>query len=395
MNAYVFAIVGNLLSLFQSFTSVYSTSVPQHYRLPIFTYSSSYIHKPTAFAIVSASIDCTSSALISDLNLQTHELLSSSIAPLLSHGKVQSSLNEPISSTSSVPIHDTPAHLASIKEAYKREIQRQALIVICFITSVAFCIVYYLYRKTIKLNRALQTESAKLAAANKTKDRIFSIIGHDLRSPVINTINSLMIMTEHADFMTKEEEKMMYDTLLQQTSASLDTLDKLLFWGGRQIKGILYKPENLKVHASILQAVDLYQDLMKQKKLTVHVALPEDLVIHADQAYTAFIMRNLISNAIKFSNQGGTITVGVSECHKPNYCLLFVKDEGIGMSEEVLSHLFTVKIQSQKGTYNEKGTGLGLLLCKEFVEKGGGEIYATSTQGQGTTCFFTFMKASL
>ena len=331
-----------------------------------------------------------SSPLLDGFALQIPETITPLLAQWLPNSRVHASLNESTTSVVSTPTPATPAELAAIHEAYKKEIQRQALIVISIITSIAFCIVYYLYRKTIRLNIALQIESDKLAAANKTKDRIFSIIGHDLRSPVINTINSLMIMAEHSDFMTKEEEKVMYDTLLQQTSASLDTLDKLLFWGGRQIKGILYKPEDLQVHTSIMQALDLYQDLLKQKKVIVNVTVPTELLIYADQAYTAFVMRNLISNAIKFSNPGGAITVGISEQSKPNYCLLFVKDEGIGMSAEVLSHLFTVKIQSQKGTYNEKGTGLGLLLCKEFVEKGGGEIYATSTLGQGTTCFFSF-----
>ena len=385
MNAYVFAIVGHFLVLFHSFLHVPNTSALRNNHPCLQCWS--YVCHRVEATLVGQLEELSSSQLLDGLSAQIPESIAPLLAQLLPNSRVQATSNE---STTSIVSTPTPAELAAIHEAYKKEIQRQALIVISFITSIAFCIVYYLYRKTIKLNIALQIESDKLAAANKTKDRIFSIIGHDLRSPVINTINSLMIMAEHSDFMTKEEEKIMYDTLLQQTSASLDTLDKLLFWGGRQIKGILYKPEDLQVHTSIMQALDLYQDLLKQKKVTVNVAVPTELLIYADQAYTAFVMRNLISNAIKFSNPGGAITVGISEQSKPNYCLLFVKDEGIGMSAEVLSHLFTVKIQSQKGTYNEKGTGLGLLLCKEFVEKGGGEIYATSTLGQGTTCFFSF-----
>lgn len=388
MIAFVFAIVGHLLSLFRPFHHAPSTSAPTHLYTLACSQGKSYVYSSLDVAASCQWKQLSSFQLIDGLSDQITESIIPVLAQVLPNSRVQASLNE--SAAIAVATHATPAELAVIHEAYKKEIQRQALIAICFIISVAFCIVYYLYRKTIKLNKALQAESAKLAAANKTKDRIFSIIGHDLRSPVINTINSLMIMAEHSDFMTKEEEKTMYDTLLQQTSASLDTLDKLLFWGGRQIKGILYKPEDLQVHTSIMQALDLYQDLLKQKKVTVNVEVPTEHTIYADQAYTAFVMRNLISNAIKFSHPGGVITVGVSEPSKPNYCLLYIKDEGIGMSAEVLSHLFTVKIQSQKGTYNEKGTGLGLLLCKEFVEKGGGEIYATSTLGQGTTCFFSF-----
>jgi len=227
-----------------------------------------------------------------------------------------------------------------------------------------------------------------LIQLNATKDKFFSIISHDLKSP-FNTIlgfsNLLIEKVQNKDLEAVEE----YAWLIQKASTkAMDLLSNLLVWSRSQTGKMEFKPENVEIGSLINATADLLNDTAKQKSIIISNKCQQNLTAFADKAMIGTILRNLMSNAIKFTHPGGEVVISAKL--KRDEIEIVVNDNGVGIKKEAMEKLFRIdESYSTTGTQNEVGTGLGLLLCKEFVEKHGGKIGAKSEEKKGSTFYFT------
>jgi signal transduction histidine kinase len=268
--------------------------------------------------------------------------------------------------------------------------QRNLIIFIASVVAIVLIVLIFYYRKTTALNRQLLVRKQELRETNAMKDKLFSIIGHDLRGPVA-AIPMILNLYEN-DMTDADEKKFLMDNLKEHVKASADTLDKLLFWGQSLVKGNLIKNEKINPKEFIRASIELKKVAAGEKHLTIKDNTPQDIFIATDPTHFDFIMRNLLDNAIKYSRANGTIEINADMQSKPGYIEFAIKDSGIGIDATILATVFKPQ-HSTPGTANEKGTGLGLMLCKEFAQLNGGDIRAESEPGKGSTFFFSVKKA--
>ncbi len=237
----------------------------------------------------------------------------------------------------------------------------------------------------------IQLHIEALKEANNTKDRFFAIISHDLKSPfngILGLSNMLVEKVQQNNFEGIEE----YSGMIRDSSEqALNLLLNLLEWSRSQTGRIDFTPESINIGDSVHEIVDLLANSALQKSITIEPGIPPGLIVFADKLMMGVIFRNLISNAVKFTNTGGKIVITSTE--EKDEFIFSVTDNGIGMSALTLGKLFRIdEAYSTVGTQNEYGTGLGLILCKEFVEKHGGHIWAESEEGKGSRFNFSIPK---
>ncbi|MFW6218616.1 MAG: PAS domain-containing sensor histidine kinase [Bacteroidota bacterium] len=244
-----------------------------------------------------------------------------------------------------------------------------------------------LYTEISDLKRAearLRESEESLKNINKTKDRLFSIIGHDLRNPV-NSIKgfSEMIISNYPG--KKDEQCFRFmDIINKEADRAHILLENLMEWARTQTNEIRFKPGHHKINLVIRSMISFYQTQIKEKNLRINNQLSNELTAFIDLKMTETIFRNLISNAIKFSNDYGSISVSSKE--REGFVDISVTDTGMGIQEEILKKIFQVSHSKvMPGTHNEKGSGMGLILCKELVEINGGLISVRSELGKGST----------
>lgn len=232
--------------------------------------------------------------------------------------------------------------------------------------------------------RKLVESEQELREANETKDRFFSIISHDLRNPIITIDGFLKVLAEEYNTFSKEELEEYLGMLTGASAKTLSLLDNLLTWSRSQRSMIQVNIEKLEVEQTVQEAVEPLFETANNKNITVSVNIEHSLVTKADKYMFQTVVRNLVSNAIKFTNDGGKIEVnGISENDK---MILHIKDNGVGMKPSAVEKLFRLdQHHSTTGTANEAGTGLGLILCKDFMKKNSGTIEVKSKEGEGTT----------
>jgi two-component system sensor histidine kinase/response regulator len=240
-------------------------------------------------------------------------------------------------------------------------------------------------------NVQLDEKNLQLQEANTSKDRFFSIISHDLRAPFVGLLGLTQIVVEEFETYTRDEIKNMLVNL-QETSRTLYTLlGNLLTWSRIQRGMIENNPQEMDVQEVIVRNVRLFNSNAEQKQITLKNLLHELTVVYADERMVHTIIRNLISNAVKFTHPGGNVTVSAEQ--EENTVTVSVSDTGIGIGEKHIPKLFRIDAKYKRpGTAEEQGTGLGLVLCKEFVERSGGKIWVESTIDKGTTFRFTLPK---
>lgn len=240
----------------------------------------------------------------------------------------------------------------------------------------------------VMVNKRLKTKNSELFALNRSKDKFFSIIAHDLKSPFNSLLGFAEILTIHAD-SSSPQEIAYYSSMIQSTSRKLYLLiENLLVWSRAQIGTLPYKPEPLDVAVHTSNVVSLMRATAESKDVIINFEVGNDLLAYADSNHYDTILRNLLSNAIKYSKVGGVVSIGaVKESGKVK---VWVSDNGEGLDKLRLKTLFEgdAKI-SEPGTFQEKGTGLGLMICKEFVDINKGAIWAESEQGKGAIFKFT------
>lgn len=235
-----------------------------------------------------------------------------------------------------------------------------------------------------KANITLREQSLALSEINHTKDKIFAIIGHDLRSPINSLKGILTLLNKH--YISQEEFAMLSARLQNSVETTYFTLNNLLQWANSQMEGIVVKSTTFSISQVIDENFDLFVEIAKGKNLVLQNDVHKEISVFADQDQISLVLRNLISNAIKFTTEGTGIVVRGKI--KKDFYELCVHDSGVGMSMEVQKDLFTSHLTTS-GTKGEKGTGLGLSLCKDFVEKNGGRIWVESELGMGSCFFFT------
>jgi len=238
-------------------------------------------------------------------------------------------------------------------------------------------------------NKVLAQQKTALVDSNQIKDQLFSIIGHDLNKPLASVKGMITLLSEK---LLSEEETSLY---LKKLETMLDTTDltlrNLLEWGMQHNQE--QKTEMFAISIYVEQNIKLLQGNAEQKNIKISNYVPKNMFVFANKHQLSFILRNLIANAIKFTPKGGNIKVFTQESE--DFFEVFVQDNGIGIKEQYLSQLFNMnKRFSTLGTARESGTGLGLPLCKQFVEANGGKLNIQSEEGKGSIFSFTLPKRS-
>ncbi len=242
-------------------------------------------------------------------------------------------------------------------------------------------------RELQKQKEEIECQANKLKELNDIKDVTFSVLSHDLRSPV-NALTGTMMMLDEK-LMTPEEFSMHKDELNNKLQSVSLLLENMLYWAQSRMKGEhALDIEKLNIKRKALKTMAMLKDAAAQKNINLTHNVAEDLYAYGDANQVNIILRNLVSNAIKFTPDGGSVSI--NGFASGNTTQISVTDTGVGMTDEQLSKLFRgLSIESTKGTGGEKGTGLGLQLCYEFIQQNGGEIVVTSTPGKGSTFTIT------
>ncbi|MBA4323333.1 MAG: hypothetical protein C0408_11005, partial [Odoribacter sp.] len=235
----------------------------------------------------------------------------------------------------------------------------------------------------------IKLKNELLQVINAEKDKFFSIIAHDLRGPMSAFVAATQILTEEIQNMTLEEIRDITISLKTDASNIYRLLENLLEWS-RLKRGVMeFRPVCLSLNKTISAGIDVVSVAARNKEIEIDISVPESIVVTADHHMLETIIRNLVSNAVKFTPAGGKVSVSAFPAAE-NAIEIKISDTGIGMPPELKSRLFMLnEMTSRKGTEGEASSGLGLLLCKEFIEKHEGKIWVESIAGKGSTFRFT------
>ncbi len=239
----------------------------------------------------------------------------------------------------------------------------------------------------------IRTINKQLQKVNAEKDKLFSIIAHDLKSPMAGVCATSKILAQEAEVLSRKDISIISAEMHKSTENALDLLNDLMQWARISQGGMDFSPEECSLDELARSSLYTAQDVAKKKGITISCNVPQDIEVLADQPMINAVIRNITFNSVKFTNPDGNISVTARKAgSNVEVC---VQDDGIGMDEAIISKIFSIdKSKSQYGTNGEKGTGLGLILCKEFVEKHGGKIWVESGPGKGTKVFFTLPTAT-
>lgn len=242
-----------------------------------------------------------------------------------------------------------------------------------------------------KMESEIQQINEELQESNATKDKFFSIIAHDLRSPFSGLLGLSEVISDPSEELTIQEIRKYGSRLHLLLKNQFNLLQNLLEWSRLQQGRINFKPELLHLNAEVNIVMDQLSVNFLRKNIELISDIDSSHTVLADADMLKSILLNILSNAIKFTDSGGTIKIRSEKMN--NQITVTVEDNGIGISDDLLTKLFKLeKVSSTPGTAGEKGTGLGLLLCKEFIEKHGGTIHVESQPGEGSTFIFTLTE---
>ncbi|MCF6405915.1 tetratricopeptide repeat-containing sensor histidine kinase [Chitinophaga filiformis] len=292
-------------------------------------------------------------------------------------------------------------HLATIK-------QQRILVIFCTMLLLGLFIItavlYLMYRRQQELysqlnhrntqvqqqNKIIMEQNAALESGSQVKDKIFSVISHDLRSPLAILEGLLFLLRD--DKMSEEQFRIFSHELWRDMKNTAYMMDNLLQWASSQMKGIHVTPDDFDISTILKSEFELLQSLAKQKEITLTHELQRPIMVYADPDMIRLVLRNLISNAIKFTPINGS--VNINYLLLPDKIELIVQDNGLGIAATDQAKVFSNIYYSTNGTRNEKGCGLGLPLSKDFIERNNGRIWFHSAAGKGTSFHFTLPLSS-
>ncbi len=235
----------------------------------------------------------------------------------------------------------------------------------------------------------LQDTQNQLQETIKAKDKFFSIISHDLRGPFSGFLGLTDMMAKDLEDLSLRELRKMSQAIYKSANSVYKLLDDLLQWSRLQLGKIPYNPEKITLKEIINNSLYTLRELATNKEIKLLIDVPDDFSVFCDRNMVTGVFRNLVTNGIKFTHRGGYVKIFINKVEE-DFVEIAVEDNGIGIPDDIKDKLFRLDTQvSTKGTEKETGSGLGLILCKEFVEKHGGIMYFNSKENEGTTFFFT------
>ncbi|MEM1257916.1 MAG: HAMP domain-containing sensor histidine kinase, partial [Bacteroidota bacterium] len=269
----------------------------------------------------------------------------------------------------------------------RRLIQQQRITVIVILLLGVLLIILLLVRKIAQKQRMV---NAELHEISQTKNKLFSIIGHDLKSP-IDTLQELLELFGSQTISEKEISKVL-PKLKENVDHSAFTLNNLLFWAKTQMNGLKSNPTSVSIKEKATMVFELYRTRWEKKNMDIHCKIPNHLKVKADSIHLEIILRNIISNAIKFTADKGRIICSAQE--KDGMVEISICDSGIGMDKSTIYQLFkNHHMEAKEGTHKEKGTGLGLRISKELIAINDGELKVESKIGKGSHFYILFPVA--
>jgi len=296
-------------------------------------------------------------------------------------------MNKQISSLErAYELEKSKAQLNQLKvEADAEASFKNFILAIAIAITVLFIITLVYYYRARHLNKLLRQANYKLEGSNLQKDRFFSVLAHDIRSPLGSTVTVLKFIAGKR--LKEDVQEEMVKKLILHCESSLEVLDKLLRWGQMQIKGVQMNVTEFNPKNNIIANIALLRAAAEDKNINVSFEVPDNLMVKADSDHFDFLVRNLLANAIKFTASNGCINLSV-QMQKEGFLDFKVSDNGVGISKDRIDNLFKLSAVSTNGTSQEVGTSLGLLICKEFIDVNNGSLAVESELGKGTT--FTF-----
>jgi signal transduction histidine kinase len=244
----------------------------------------------------------------------------------------------------------------------------------------------------INAHVTIKRQREELDRLNATKDRLFSVIGHDLRGPFMGLLGALELLRDSADDLDSETTHELIANLYDSAETTYNLLENLLEWSRSQQRAVEMHPSSLELHDLVTETLQLFQAGARQKGVALVVEMPDGLVAYADRDTIGTVLRNLVNNAIKFTEPGGTVTVAGRDAGE--VVAVEVRDTGVGIAPDEIDGLFDLECSiSRTGTSGEKGSGLGLLLAHEYVERNGGSIRVESTPCAGSVFSVTLPSA--
>ena len=242
--------------------------------------------------------------------------------------------------------------------------------------------------------KQLQDQTDQLQALNASKDKFFAILSQDLQGPFEELLHFTEFITEHIEGCRPEEIKEIVGTLRNSVGNLHELLKNLFAWSSIQRGALECHPQYFDIREIIGRNLTLFRATAEQKRIIIKSLVQAEIPVYADAGMVYIVIRNLISNALKFTKSGGKVRISATE--NQAWVEISVSDTGIGISAEDIAKLFRIDVKYQRvGTAGEEGTGLGLVLCKELVEKNGGRLSLESEVGKGTTVTFTLPKPPL
>ena len=240
--------------------------------------------------------------------------------------------------------------------------------------------------------RALVESEQKLREANATKDRFFSIISHDLRSPFAGIIGFTDTLLSQYHELSEEDRLSFLQDVSDSAHTAFRLVENLLAWSRTQLGELTIEPKVVHLYPIVKDLVDLYSPLAKQRRMDVLCDIPKDTYLLADEQTITLVIRNLVNNAVKFNNDGEAIIITARE--DAERVIIFIRDHGIGIKSEDIGKLFNLDTNSKVGNSPQKGSGLGLILTKQFIEMNKGTIKVESEFGKFTNFYITLPSAS-
>jgi len=281
-------------------------------------------------------------------------------------------------------------HHMELCPAYNHSLTGRLSVVFLFISCMAFAnefVFEVLYLRLENLSDSLKASQQKYKNLAVNKEKFLSIISHDLSDHVGSFMAISTLLNEQYDDLSENDRKKLISNMAIVSKRNFGLLTDLLKWSTVQMDNIPYKPIAFKLERIYREVVELFNPQIEEKKLSIFLKMKSNSEIFADYHMTSAILRNLVSNAIKFSHQDGEIHISAEE--KGDQMSITISDNGVGMNEEDLMRFNTSLSFSNPGTMQEPGTGIGLILVKEFVHKNEGELFIVSKENEGTHVNFT------
>ncbi|MDH7603667.1 MAG: tetratricopeptide repeat-containing sensor histidine kinase [Melioribacter sp.] len=272
------------------------------------------------------------------------------------------------------------------KDIELAERQRDYFIVITLLILLISVITYSRY-----ITKKIANE--KLKNLNSMKDTLLRIIAHDLRIPFNVLFGYLSLLKDNYETLSDEEKLSYLNNMEKAAKQNFHLLENLLLWSRAQTGRLEIDIKELCLYEIVLENFSIFNSVAKTKNILLETNVPEDIIVKADENMLNTILRNLIQNGIKFTNEGGKVLINAERENK--YVKITVEDDGIGMDDETINKLFELDInKSRNGTAGESGTGLGLILCRDFIEKLNGKLFVESQINKGSKFIFTLPSAN-